>query len=293
MNTKNVIFGIILTVAGCAVLSPVSVRAAESASFILNDAMPAYAERGPAASEHYLLNEDGLTWVALPVASTHFQIVSGPPVVSSSSSSSSVSVSSASSASSNQQGGGGRRGEEGEQHPSAPPEPGGTSSMSSTQSMSSQGMSSSAPVELSPPPDYFPQAPSLHPRADHGTTTAASQSSSSQRSERIAEQEVPNPLSLDAYFYGDNCQLTDSPVKNAASPAREVVCVYRLYLVQLPDISLLGTWGGAEMILHLMDILLILLGVLLIGIGTFLKWRQSERRRPSHKKRRSPPARRT
>jgi len=71
-----------------------------------------------------------------------------------------------------------------------------------------------------------------------------------------------------------------------------VVCVYRLYLVQLPDISLLGTWGGAEIILHPTDILLIILGTVMIGIGTFLKWRQWGRLLPRRKKLRSHSVRR-
>ena len=112
MKQITVIFGIVLTLAGSAVPPSSSVLAAESASYILYDETPNYAQRGPSASEHYLLNEDGLTWVALPVVSPHFQIVSGPPsAISSSSSSNSSAVSlSASSVSSEEHHGGGRGG---------------------------------------------------------------------------------------------------------------------------------------------------------------------------------------
>lgn len=268
MKNKLVIFGHILVICSMIMAFPAHLLAAESASFLLYDELPNYAQRGPQEATSFLLNEDGLTWVALPVVGSHFQIVSGPPLPVSSSSSSSVSTSSVSSEASRPQGGG-RREREGELPPSAPSAPTGTSSSSSTQSIPS-----SAPFMPSlGQADRLHQAPSLRPRADYGTAAAYQSSQGSDR----AEQGTPGSCSLDSYFfYRDNCQLSDFD--------REVVvCVYRLYLVKLPDFSLLGTWGGVEIILHLADILLVLLGILLIGIALFFKWHRSDRQH-QHKK---------
>lgn len=258
MKYKLVIFALLLTLGGGVLIAPSEGYAAESTSFIL---------------------QEETTWVPLPSASTHFQLVSGLPSVSSSSSNSSLSVSSASSASeaSDAQGGGRRSGGE-EPDPSASSAPSETSSRSSIQSIPS-----SAPFKPSPSQtDHVPQTPSLHLRADHGTAAAYQ---SLQGSDRIVEQETPSSRSSDAYSYGDNCRLSESPVRNAASSDKEVVCVYRLYLVKLPDISLLRTWGGTELILHLTDILLIILGFLLILLaGVFHKRQRSRKQqRPPHR----------
>ncbi|MDD5751543.1 MAG: hypothetical protein PHS73_03420 [Candidatus Peribacteraceae bacterium] len=283
MKQKLVIIALLLMAGLPVLVLPSEGRAAESASFLLYDEVPNYVQRGPHASENFQLDEDGITWIALPVASTNFQIVSGPPPASASSSSaSSVSVSSAASEASSPQGGGRReRGEE--THPSAPPAP---ESMSS--SSSAQSMPSSAPFQPSPrQEDLLPQAPSLPPRTDAGTAAGPSP----QEFDYIVERGMRGPLPLDAYFfYGDNCQLSTSPVRNAVSPAQEVVCVYRLYLIKLPDVSLLRTWRGVEIILHLADILLVILGVLLICIALVLKRRRSDRqhqckKRPRHSRR--------
>ncbi|MFH0770985.1 MAG: hypothetical protein V1926_06490 [Candidatus Peregrinibacteria bacterium] len=84
-------FGIAVSVSGLLWgLSPV-VHAEESASYRLYQEAPNYAVRAPAASPSYLLNENGVTWIALPVASFHYQIVTAPPASASSASSASSS----------------------------------------------------------------------------------------------------------------------------------------------------------------------------------------------------------
>lgn len=108
MNTKNVIFGsvplrmcramrlgVVVMTLGI-LLYGSSVSAAESASFQLYDSFPNLSNQGPDRSNVFLLNENGVTWVAQPVASTHFQIVTAPPVSSSSVSSVSSGVSTSS-----------------------------------------------------------------------------------------------------------------------------------------------------------------------------------------------------
>jgi len=109
MNTKKVIFRpspllsrLLLTLGGgaiavCLLASVTVAHASESASFRLYDTIPNDGSLGGAASETFLLNENGVTWVAKPVTSAHFQIVTAPPVSSSSASSVSSAVSSASS----------------------------------------------------------------------------------------------------------------------------------------------------------------------------------------------------
>lgn len=74
--------------------------AAESASFQLYDSFPNVGNPAPDLGHSFLMNENGVTWVAQPVTSQHFQIVAGPAVSSSSSSivSSAASASSVSSA---------------------------------------------------------------------------------------------------------------------------------------------------------------------------------------------------
>ncbi|MDD5041292.1 MAG: hypothetical protein PHX87_03405 [Candidatus Peribacteraceae bacterium] len=101
MNSKNVIIRlpdaagrrILLCTIGVIValgmpLNGQPAIAAESASFLLYDSFPGTANAAPDASASYLMNENGVTWVAEPVASTHFQILSEYSVLSSSSSSS-------------------------------------------------------------------------------------------------------------------------------------------------------------------------------------------------------------
>ncbi|MDP7247874.1 MAG: hypothetical protein QF741_04595 [Candidatus Peribacteraceae bacterium] len=53
--------------------------AEESSSFKLYHEAPQYGERGPAASDSFKVNEDGVTWSAKPLTSDSFQIVSSPP----------------------------------------------------------------------------------------------------------------------------------------------------------------------------------------------------------------------
>lgn len=73
-------------------LVPMPLHALTSASYILYDEAPNYGERVNAASTSYLLNEAGITWFQVPLASTSYAIVTAPPVSSSSSSSSSSSA---------------------------------------------------------------------------------------------------------------------------------------------------------------------------------------------------------
>ncbi|MDD5026610.1 MAG: hypothetical protein PHH13_04545 [Candidatus Peribacteraceae bacterium] len=63
--------------------------AEQSASYRLYHEVPNYAARGPGVAADFQENEDGVTWIAAPIASSNFQIVSAPPVAVSSSSSSS------------------------------------------------------------------------------------------------------------------------------------------------------------------------------------------------------------
>ncbi|MDD4628859.1 MAG: hypothetical protein PHE68_05740 [Candidatus Peribacteraceae bacterium] len=284
MKQISVIFGIMLVSAGGMVLSPSSVRAAESASYLLYDELPNSAQQGPSESEHFLLNNDGLTWVALPIASTNFQMVSGAPSVSSSSSSfSSVATSSAaSSEAQNPQGGGRGEGTAYSSSSSVSSVPGGASSTSSVQSVPSGASSESSSADVPAP---FHPAPPLHPRV---VQKAGGASQSSQRSDQVVEiaQGTPYPRSPGINDYGENCLFTDSPVSNATGSEKEVVCVYRLYLFKLPDLSLMGTWGGMEFILHLTDILLILLGFLTIVLGMAIKLRRDRQRPPQNRKHR-------
>ncbi len=100
------------------------VFAAESASFLLYDSFPNVSDTSPSDSDSFVLDESGVTWVAQPVASTSFQIVTSPPVVASSSLSSTSSAE-ASSESSAPPASGGRRGS-GPLAPSRPSDGSGT-----------------------------------------------------------------------------------------------------------------------------------------------------------------------
>jgi len=86
-----------------------SASAAESASFKMYDSFPNVSNPGTESSDSFLMNENSVTWVAQPVVSTHFQIVTAPPVSSSSVSSVSSGVST-SSVSSTSPSAGGHRG---------------------------------------------------------------------------------------------------------------------------------------------------------------------------------------
>lgn len=54
--------------------------AAQSPSFRLYDSVPNVGTPSPDVSASFLMNENGVTWVAQPVTSSHFMIVTGPLV---------------------------------------------------------------------------------------------------------------------------------------------------------------------------------------------------------------------
>jgi len=56
-----------------------SVQAEQSASFQLYHETPNYAQRGSADSDSFQMNEDGVTWTAMPLTGSNFQIVTAPP----------------------------------------------------------------------------------------------------------------------------------------------------------------------------------------------------------------------
>ncbi len=73
----------------CLSFSTPSAFALESASYRLYDSFPNYGTSGtPDTSSSFLLNENGITWYALPAVSANYQIVTAPPAVSSSAASS-------------------------------------------------------------------------------------------------------------------------------------------------------------------------------------------------------------
>jgi hypothetical protein len=90
-------------------LAPVAVLAAESASFLLYDEVPNYAERTAKTSDSFQLNEDGMSWFALPAQSQNFVIVTAPPAQSSASSAVSTVASSSATSVTPTPDGGGRR----------------------------------------------------------------------------------------------------------------------------------------------------------------------------------------
>jgi len=145
MNKTNVIYrsfsavfvrslgraGIVIMMLGMVSAVPIA-SAAESASFRLYDSFPNVSNPAPDASDSFLMNENGVTWVAQPVVSTSFQIVTAPPSSSSSSLSSSAGSMEASSSSARPQPGGRRPcAAPSPLHP-APVEPSSASSSSST-----------------------------------------------------------------------------------------------------------------------------------------------------------------
>lgn len=145
MNKTNVIYrsfsavfvrslgraGIVIMMLGMVSSVPIA-SAAESASFRLYDSFPNVSNPAPDASDSFLMNENGVTWVAQPVVSTSFQIVTAPPSFSSSSLSSSAGSMEAISSSARPQPGGRRpRAAPSPLHP-APVGPSSASSSSST-----------------------------------------------------------------------------------------------------------------------------------------------------------------
>jgi|SRR3989344_7876009 len=89
MTNKQTLFPAVLLL--CALFLAPSAEAAESASFKLYSEFPNYAERTAKTSDSYVLNEDGMTWHALPGLSANFMIVTAPPAQSSATSSAGVS----------------------------------------------------------------------------------------------------------------------------------------------------------------------------------------------------------
>lgn len=70
---------ILALLSGVLLLGTPMAFAAESASFRLYDEHPNYADRNAAESSSFQMNEAGETWVALPLSSGNFQIVTAPP----------------------------------------------------------------------------------------------------------------------------------------------------------------------------------------------------------------------
>jgi len=80
--TRWPIFGFLFLVGSVAFWGiPSGALADESTSYKLYHEAPNYAERGPAASSSFKMNEDGVTWTAAPLVGTSFQIVTAPPAV--------------------------------------------------------------------------------------------------------------------------------------------------------------------------------------------------------------------
>lgn len=142
--------------AGTVFVHPLPAFALESASYRLYDTLPSYGTPGGGdTSASYLLNENGITWTQLPIASTNYQIVTAPPSVSSSSSSESSSAGSSVSSVSHPPAGGRRP------RPPIPPmhpAPGKRSSSSSSRPVVSPKASSSSQGIL-PVPGVQPGIP--------------------------------------------------------------------------------------------------------------------------------------
>jgi len=80
INTQITIGKILLSLLLMVGLVPY-VAAEESTSYRLYHESPNYAERGPAASSSYKMNEDGVAWLSYPLASSSYQVVTAPPSI--------------------------------------------------------------------------------------------------------------------------------------------------------------------------------------------------------------------
>lgn len=244
MNTKIVIYALLLLSGGGALAAPEAGRAAESTSFRLYDELSNFAERTPQTSTSFVLNENGLTWTQLPVVSSHFQIVSAPPP-SSSPSSSSVSSSSSSSSASSKQPAGGHRGRGTTRGGTAPSVPHGA-----------------PPPRRIPRKSVKPSAPSqVSPDAPHGRTQ-------------------PSVKPLPARHYRQIFLKLFRPAAVTTSPvlsAQRDVGHYQQRLLPYLDASLFGSFGLVS-VLNLTDLLVLLLALLVLLLVMFLQ--QGRRKHP-------------
>ena len=124
MNHKNRhSMGKFVAISILTTLLPLTAIAAESASFRLYPAIPGESDTGPQTSGSFSLNENGSTWIKLPLVSTSFQLVTAPPTPSASSVSSAASSSSAATITAKGGGRGSRRQGGGPPRHAAPDEP--------------------------------------------------------------------------------------------------------------------------------------------------------------------------
>lgn len=125
--------------------------ALESSSYLLYDSFPNIGTNGaPDSAEHYLLNENGLSWYPAPAQSTNYRVVTAPPEASASSQSSAAAEPGTGAPSSRGPSGGRRpRPAAGVPHPAAGSSP--SSSVSSVPSVfSASSLSSDSSISSAP-----------------------------------------------------------------------------------------------------------------------------------------------
>ncbi|PIR52827.1 hypothetical protein COU76_04235 [Candidatus Peregrinibacteria bacterium CG10_big_fil_rev_8_21_14_0_10_49_10] len=201
--------------------------AAESTSFRLYTEFPGTADGGAKTSGSFSLNEGGMTWKSVPLASTSFQIVSAPPAVqvqSSSGGGSSSGGSPSSNTGGGSSGGGGRR-----TLPSV------TVPGVQKPSTAEEGTKPAAPEEgVKKPPESVDEQVKEEPAAER-TPELASETTSEAGQATVSQEQSQAPIP-DIFTHGIDLEL-DQPIPSVFDT------VSRIYDVHYPeDYSSSSSW---------------------------------------------------